>query len=182
MKPTYTKYSDPWEHLTFENRFTEDEIKVMVTEIIDGVRGKKVKSSGKWKFDNLEGLPTTQHIVAQHPLPKNLIDEFSYHRPYQKIVERSQVIVCMASPTMQEMHKGIHDEHESKILSLVTYLSPASQLGTYIFDRDKNFVKEMEWSSGRSFVFCAEDGVTWHSYGAKQGVRITLNTFLERVE
>jgi len=49
----------------------------------------------------------------------------------------------------------------------------------YAEQDEKAFVKEAEWKPNSTFIFCGQQGKTWHSYESDQTQqRITLNLFL----
>ena len=75
----------------------------------------------------------------------------------------------------------IHQEGLDKIWSSVTYITPEKNVGTkmYIAEQEESFVKEAEWCPNNTFIFCGEQGKTWHSYeSGADTCRITLNFFL----
>lgn len=75
----------------------------------------------------------------------------------------------------------IHQEGLEKIWSSVTYVTPNNNVGTrmYTSNNESSFVKEAKWSPNSTFIFCGEQGRTWHSYESGESTsRITLNFFL----
>ncbi len=103
----------------------------------------------------------------------NAVKHFFNPREHSKIKEVTMISSCSEYP------HDIHDETSSKIFSLVTYIAPKHSCGTFLYDRNKNKVKEIEWVPNRSMFFCGEKDVTWHSYTAGYSPRITLTRFLE---
>jgi hypothetical protein len=85
------------------------------------------------------------------------------------------VLICLGKFAYR-----IHDESESKILSIVTYVASNNGKGTRLYDSDKKFIKEVEWKENKALIFAGITGKTWHDYYSEQGsYRITVNTFLE---
>ena len=75
----------------------------------------------------------------------------------------------------------IHQEGLDKIWSSVTYITPEVNIGTkmYSAQHEDSFIKEAEWKPNSTFIFCGQQGKTWHSYESDQTQqRITLNLFL----
>jgi len=75
----------------------------------------------------------------------------------------------------------IHQEGLEKIWSSVTYITPEINVGTKMYKAqdEKAFIKEAVWKPNSTFVFCGEQGKTWHSYESNETTnRITFNVFL----
>ena len=75
----------------------------------------------------------------------------------------------------------IHQEGIEKIWSSVTYIAPESNVGTKMYTEQKEdaFVKEAKWKPNSTFIFCGQQGKTWHSYESNQTkIRITFNLFI----
>ena len=52
--------------------------------------------------------------------------------------------------------------------------------GTLIYDKDKNFVKEIEWKPNRALVFCKIPNTTWHNFVASsKSPRMSYNIFYQ---
>lgn len=104
------------------------------------------------------------------------MNDFDNVRRHSVCEVMTEVNVCL-----DDLSYPIHDEAKPKILSAVTYLMPDVSRGTLIFDKDKNFVKEVEWKPNRTLIFAPIDNVTWHSYECiPKSYRITINSFLLR--
>ena len=75
----------------------------------------------------------------------------------------------------------IHQEGLEKTWSAVTYISPEHNVGTKMYTKQHEdaFVKEAEWKPNSTFIFCGNQGKTWHSYESNQNTnRITFNLFI----
>ena len=75
----------------------------------------------------------------------------------------------------------IHQEGLEKTWSSVTYISPQQNVGTKMYTRQHEdaFAKEAEWKPNSTFIFCGQQGKTWHSYESNQNTnRITFNLFI----
>jgi hypothetical protein len=76
----------------------------------------------------------------------------------------------------------IHIDHGRKLWSFVSYLFPKNSSGTKLYDKDKNFLQEIEWKQNRAFAFCSRGGdinPTWHDYGNNSDeYRVTLAVFI----
>jgi len=76
----------------------------------------------------------------------------------------------------------IHIDHGRKLWSFVCYLFPKNSSGTGLYDKDKNFLQEIEWKQNRAFAFSSRGGdvePTWHDYGNNDDeYRVTLTVFI----
>ena len=60
----------------------------------------------------------------------------------------------------------IHSDSRDKLLSVVIYIDPAINEGTWLYeDKSGKNPKQIEWIPNRAFVFSRNDN-TWHSYKA----------------
>ena len=57
---------------------------------------------------------------------------------------------------------GIHDEHAKKKVSTVVYIAPQYGSGTFLYNENKELVKQVAWKPNRAFIFSGIPGVTWH--------------------
>jgi hypothetical protein len=176
MKQTYTKFSDPWEHIILERRFSRDQLRIIRIELIAWLMDNYdlLNENQMLAVDDLTSWSKTQRIVESNPITVDWIGHFSQHRDYESLRTRNQVI--FAKPGL---NYRIHDESAQKVLSSTTYISEQG-IGTHLYHNQfEPRVKTVEWIPGNTLIFCGMDGVTWHNYQS-DNLRITLNTFLER--
>lgn len=82
-----------------------------------------------------------------------------------------------------EFEYPIHDEVIVKVMSIVLFVSPEENHGTWLYERpDQDYynpTKKVEWKQNRAFIFCGQPGVSWHSFNAKKGAwkRVTIASF-----
>jgi hypothetical protein len=51
----------------------------------------------------------------------------------------------------------------------------------YAKQTEESFVSEAPWMPNSTFIFCGQEGQTWHSYESDQQCnRITLNLFIQK--
>jgi len=108
---------------------------------------------------------------------KQLCDKYSKHRWFKDLAVNAHISVTPPLP----YKFYIHQEGLEKIWSSVTYVTPENNVGTKMYTEQKEdtFVKEAEWKPNSTFIFCGQQGKTWHSYESDQTKqRITLNLFL----
>jgi|TARA_B100001094_G_C18112875_1_gene762267 hypothetical protein len=108
---------------------------------------------------------------------KQLCDKYSEHRWFKDLAVNAHISVTPPLP----YKFYIHQEGLEKIWSSVTYVTPENNVGTKMYTEQKEdtFVKEAEWKPNSTFIFCGQQGKTWHSYESDQTKqRITLNLFL----
>ena len=60
----------------------------------------------------------------------------------------------------------IHNDAIHKLLSIVIYISPEKNHGTFIYNsnNENDLLKEINWKPNRAFIFSRKDKQTWHSY------------------
>jgi len=158
----------------------DPKFRTKMTSKAKGIPGKKRLNGQGFKYEvNIsnseeDAFPAVKKCLAERPIDESWIKMFPAYREYGELVLLSELNILM-----DELNYPIHDENPSKILSVVTYLIPETGRGTVLYDKDQNYVKELEWKPNRTFIFPAITGVTWHSYNSPKGTyRITLNQFL----
>lgn len=60
----------------------------------------------------------------------------------------------------------IHDDTPDKLLSVVIYLSPENNFGTFVHPtrHDQSGGVEVPWKKNRAFIFSRKEMSSWHSY------------------
>lgn len=121
-----------------------------------------------------------------HSICRNLLNNYkrlckmypkSRANDYSQIGANCHISICPPLP----YKFYIHQEGLEKIWSSVTYVTPDENVGTKMYKAQKEdaFVKEAEWKPNTTFIFCGQQGQTWHSYESNQtSNRITFNIFL----
>lgn len=110
---------------------------------------------------------------------KTLCGQFTNHRWFKDIGVNAHLSITPPLP----YKFYIHQEGLDKIWSSVTYITPEKNVGTkmYTAQNEDTFVKEAPWQPNSTFIFCGQQGKTWHSYESNQSEqRITLNLFLTK--
>ena len=187
-----TKFEDPWPHLiiddtwdeTLLHNFIEESMKIFEKaehnyyDHFKRMPGKNVKHTVKLS-ERCQTDMLLKHAKAllnsgSLDLEKILHEYFPIYREYKNLTQWSECLVCW-----DKVEGPLHTENPTKILSCVTYCDPEVAVGTLIYDKDKNFVKEVEWKRNRSLIFAGLDDTTWHRYKAgNTKLRLTLNNFL----
>jgi len=111
---------------------------------------------------------------------KELCRVYPKNRTYEKLGINAHVSIT--PPLPYKFH--IHQEGLEKIWSSVTYITPEKNIGTKMYKTNtpESFVKEAEWKQNNTFIFCGQQGQTWHSYESNQKTnRITLNLFIQKI-
>jgi hypothetical protein len=173
--------TEPWPHVTIDDYY--DDTSAAIREIWDNLKtkpeqfvtktAKRIFISKNNLYENSE-FPITRNLLLSRDT-NALLDYFPDRREHKKLSLYGECILCLDAS-----EHPIHDEAENKVLSAVTYLYPMNGQGTLLYDKDKNFVKQIEWQQNRMMVFAGKTGVTWHSYKSIGNVRLTLNSFLLR--
>jgi hypothetical protein len=60
----------------------------------------------------------------------------------------------------------VHNDAISKLLSVVIYISPEKNHGTFLYNSNNkdDLLTEIEWKTNRALIFSRKDKGTWHSY------------------
>ena len=107
---------------------------------------------------------------------KVLCGQYPKYRWFQNLDVNAHIAI------IPPLHKfKVHHEARQKIWSSITYITPEKNIGTkmYTAQNEKAFIKEAVWNPNSTFIFCGQQGKTWHSYESDQTTnRITLNLFL----
>ena len=107
---------------------------------------------------------------------KVLCGQYPKYRWFQNLDVNAHIAI------IPPLHKfKVHHESTKKIWSSVTYITPEKNIGTkmYTAQNEKAFIKEAVWNPNSTFIFCGQQGKTWHSYESDQTTnRITLCLFL----
>jgi len=94
--------------------------------------------------------------------------------------------------TLQFQNPGfkyrIHEEAHIKLISIVVFLTPDSNNGTFLYETKhqgyNNPTKTIEWKKNRAFIFSGIPNKTWHSFLAAtdQPRRKTVTFFINESE
>jgi hypothetical protein len=103
--------------------------------------------------------------------------QFSYPNDAMKKKYSTDMSINIQLPGQR--HR-IHDDRWDKCLTCITYLSPEHQQATYMHNSSTSeVIKDPGWKPNRSFIFCPENEVTWHSFRNPiefNSLRFTINT------
>lgn len=180
---TLQKFSQPWPYIIVDNFFDSETLSYIESRLL---RDKKEylkqfkkhahQQPGGYLFENLPDYRLRSYFdacVNESFLKTN----FSFYRGFDKELYSELDIKVSYKPYAQR----IHDETPSKVLSTVVYVAPAHNVGTVIFDENKNFHGVVTWRPNRALIFAPSTGLTWHSFGNwENDKRITIDYFLMR--
>lgn len=156
-------------HLVIDNFFTDQELQELrrhqaeVKNAEIKISHNHIKSNGEVKSEILD-TGFLQGIDATYLNPLlAILSCLSKKKP--ELYEFSDFHLITTGPDYQHQ---IHDDIPKKLLSVVVYLNPEKNNGTFIHkDRDTpSPVGEVEWKQNRAFIFSRKDRQTWHSYAA----------------
>lgn len=182
---------DPWEHAILSNYYDyclffnmKNELENLVlklkNEYCDETKQIILSFNEQYqcftceKHKIIKFLPHTKICLESLSIREEDLNYFSYHREYKKLKLKTNINICL-----NDMDYPIHDDVSYKILTNVIFVGPDVSHGTILYDKDKNYIKEIDWSPNTSLIFPPKDGVTWHSYKSlSNSYRITINQFL----
>jgi len=174
--------TDPWPYQLIQNTFDPDDFSKLRRQCEERLieRTDQLLHIFPHEFNNYgidfynETLDICEHLYKNL---KQIQDVFPEHREYPTLGVNAHISVT--PPLPYKFH--IHQEGLEKTWSSVTYITPSNNVGTkmYTGDKEETFVKEAEWKPNSSFIFCGQQGKTWHSYESNQDTnRITFNLFI----
>ena len=172
---------NPWPHQIINNTLSKNvfEKLKMQCEKLDIKRNDLVHIIPKdYKKYNIDFYDETVSIC------KNLLENaeilcgrYPKYRWFKNLAVNAHISITPPLP----WKFYIHQESMEKIWSSVTYITPQKNVGTkmYTEEAECTFVKEAPWIPNSTFIFCGQQGKTWHSYESTELVnRITFNLFL----
>jgi hypothetical protein len=174
--------TDPWPYQLIQNTFDPDDFSKLRRQCEERLieRTDQLLHIFPHEFNNYgidfynETLDICEHLYKNL---KQIQDVFPEHREYPTLGVNAHISVT--PPLPYKFH--IHQEGLEKIWSAVTYITPSNNVGTKMYSGDKEeaFVKEAPWKPNSTFIFCGQQGKTWHSYESNQNTnRITFNLFI----
>lgn len=168
-------YTDPWPHMVIDNYYAPDVYNDICKKAKKFLARNVTPSTRKQEFPFAENSGL-QDAIDSRLLTEDMLENFPDHRDHTSLSLYWEVNYLLGPFSYK-----IHDESERKVLSSVVYVTPEENSGTRLYDKEKRFVKEIEWKPNRALIFAAIDGVTWHDYTCPRGkYRITINQFLQR--
>lgn len=161
----------PFTHLVIDNFFTEDEFNEIKRHEAD-VKDKEIKiahslikKNGEIKSDLFDADFLTGINQRYLPALQAMLSVLSKGKT--SLYEYSDFHLISTGPNYEH---AIHDDIPKKLLSVVVYINPEENNGTFIHSGryTKDPVGEIEWKPNRAFVFSRLDRKTWHSYSANK--------------
>ena len=176
-----TTINEPWPHQILEDTLPQEEFVNLKEQCrnLDVPKDRLVHIFPKDFADHNIKFYDQIHDIGKTILDnaKNLCGQYPNHRWFEDLAVNAHISVTPPLP----YKFYIHQEGLEKIWSSVTYITPEVNVGTKMYTEqdEKAFVKEAEWKPNSTFIFCGQQGKTWHSYESDQTQqRITLNLFL----
>ena len=174
---------DPWPHQILHDTFDQDSFKKLTdvsltklshitTDKLIQIHPDDYREYGVDFYD--ETMDICKNIFANI---KDLHEMYPTFRKYPKLGINAHISITPPLP----FKFYIHQEGLEKTWSSVTYIAPKENVGTKMYRKqnEKAFVKEAQWQPNSTFIFCGQEGKTWHSYESNQNTnRVTFNLFI----
>lgn len=174
---------DPWPHQIINETFDEKtfqklsdvcvgKLSHIITKDLIHIHPKDYHDYGIDFYD--ETLDICKNLYENL---KSIHEIYPNYRKYTKLGINAHISITPPLP----YKFYIHQEGLEKTWSSVTYIAPQQNVGTKMYTRQDEgaFVKEAEWKPNTTFIFCGQQGKTWHSYESNQNTnRITFNIFI----
>ena len=181
-------FSFPFKHILQDKFLTEEDfalIKSRITKIKDNSHAQQLKSDVIYNQARISEPELNVTIESSILSNKELI-EF-YLRYKTKMIghlnnlspnktKLFDTFSFQLSKTAKDVSYPIHDDSAEKLLSVVIYISPEENNGTYLYNQGSSSPdKIVKWKPNRYFAFSRLEGVTRHSYeGNKIDDRYTV--------
>jgi hypothetical protein len=173
--------TDPWSHQIIQDTLPKEEFAILKNECekLNVPKDKLIhihpKDFNEYGISFYEQIHSISKSVLDNA--KALCNKYPKHRWFEDLGVNAHISVT--PPLPYKFH--IHQEGLEKIWSSVTYITPEKNIGTKMYTKESedSFNKEAEWKPNSTFIFCGQQGITWHSYESDTTEqRITLNLFL----
>ena len=175
--------NDPWSHQIIEDTLPQEDFNTNRKECeqLDVPKDKLVvihpEDFEKHNLSFYDKVHSISKSIKDNA--KLLCDKYPDYRWFKKLGVNAHLSITPPLP----YKFYIHQEGLEKIWSSVTYITPEKNVGTKMYSAqdEKSFVTEAKWIPNSTFIFCGQQGKTWHSYESDQiEQRITLNLFLTK--
>lgn len=176
--------TDPWKHILLYDFLAPDDfisLREIAKERIRGLKDEKVRivktydSYGK----ELSSVETNDDGY-----------DLDFKGLFESYFEISKSILAFIDPSKATKIKKINFEIQSvcanynyeihhdrldKLLSIVIYLDPDHNYGTFIYESKDSLGHEIEWILNSGIAFSAVKNRTWHSFKSNSQRRTTFN-------
>lgn len=177
-----TVTSKPWPHQVIEQTLSQDTFDKLQRQCVENLNFETTElihiHPDKYKDYNIDFYDETLDICKKlFENIKAIHDVYPSYRKYATLGINAHISITPPLP----YKFYIHQEGLEKTWSAVTYITPENNVGTkmYTSQTDDSFVKEAEWKPNSTFIFCGQQGKTWHSYESNQKTnRVTFNLFI----
>jgi len=175
--------NDPWPHQIINNTLLQEDFDTLRKECeeLDVPKDKLVhvhpQEFEKHNISFYDNIYDISKSIKDNA--KLLCDKYPDYRWFPNLGVNAHLSITPPLP----WKFYIHQEGLEKIWSSVTYITPEKNVGTKMYSNqdEKSFVAEAPWLPNSTFIFCGQQGKTWHSYESDQSEqRITLNLFLTK--
>lgn len=166
----FGSYDDPFDYTIFRNCFPESMFQTIQSKVRDFPKTPPDKRRTS-KFiinEEIDGYIYDPWLYDKlNELFREAVGGIDY-KHYIPIFEYNSCPAGYSYP--------IHVDAPEKIVSLVIYISDRGN-GTVLYDKNKKYVKELEWTPNDGFLFYRDDD-TYHSYHSTVNHRDTINCIL----
>ena len=166
------KFTYPWEYIVIDNFLPEKLFKILLCSIVNNDFAFSKSDFNDIKITYEDFYKQEVNDFFKQYINETFITEyFSAYRNYSVLESHFTFQTTLLGDT-----SPIHCDNEAKILTLVLYTSPETQIGTTLYDVNKKYSKTIDWIPNRAFIFCPLSDLTYHSYKNEISVfRNTLN-------
>ena len=160
-----------WKFLEIEDFFDKEDFDFLLSQYskinLDQISDNDIHISGNYIFP--DGKMETSVIDSENLLyihnkytPK-LLELLKQISPGKVKYHNLTKIGLVVQGKDYEHH--IHEDDYRKLLSVVVYIDPKNNSGTFLYsDKKGRNKKTVEWQQNKAFIFSRVEGQTWHSF------------------
>lgn len=171
----------PWEHFIIDD-FLEKSFYNELKKDFDSLNwfhDNKGKYRNEWRRSKIRIYQGGKNEINKPSFTK-LINLFKNEKFAKSVVNKFKKIRCKEYPNniwiemdtfIKDFSYRIHFDSKPKYVTFLIYLpddeNDPQELGTKMYDKKKEFVKNAPYNKNTCFIFAPNDDITWHSMDYK---------------
>ncbi len=169
-------FSEPFKHIVEDNFLDKEDFGKLKSRINNLINNSKNEYGFSVEYNQARiAVPDLKVTMGSSILSnKELID---FYKKYEdKLLDHLKKLAprkfhlynsfsFQLSKTVKKGTYHIHDDSAEKLLSVVIYLSPKKNIGTFLYKKKESIPsKQVDWRENRYLAFSRLEGKTRHSY------------------
>ena len=176
LNKNITIYSEPFKHIVEDNFLDEEDFGKLKSRINKLINNSSNQYGHSVEYNQARlSVPDLKVTVGSSILNNKELINF-YKKYEHKLLDHLKKLAPKKVPlytsfsfqlsrTVKKGNYHIHDDSAEKLLSIVIYLSPKNNIGTFLYKKkESNPFKVVDWRENRYLAFSRQEGKTRHSY------------------